>query len=346
LASEFETLTASSVDEVGEEAWDALSAGRPFQSARWYRFGERVMQGCQPIYILLKMDKEPVARGTFWSIREEPLPAPPLMRRLLYPIFKRRPLLICRSPLSNSSGLILPEGPLGESALKAIAEAASKELRRRGGSFLIFDYLEAEQAKWIGWPARFKALVVPGPGTQLKLAWAGFKDYLQSSPKFRIHQHFRRSSQMADELGIRVVRQAGPDDLPTALELIHNVEHRHDSTPNPWAAGLLEHMQMVESTWLAARIKEQLVGCMLLLVDNGVQIAVLPGLTEEVPYAYFMLLYEAIQDAFDRKLNSLQWGSGAYETKRRLGFELEHNNNVIYEANGLLPGLMARLAAS
>jgi len=33
-----------------------------------------------------------------------------------------------------------------------------------------------------------------------------------------------------------------------------------------------------------------------------------------------MLLHEAIQDAFERKLTCLQWGSGVYETKRRLGF--------------------------
>ena len=133
---------------------------------------------------------------------------------------------------------------------------------------------------------------------------------------------------------------------PARLELIHNVERRHASTPNPWAAALLAHMPMVESTWLTAHIGNRLVGCLLLLAENGVQIAALPGLTEDVPFAYFMLLYEAIQVAFDQNLTCLRWGSGAYETKRRLGFELEYNNTVVYQGNGLLPGLIARLAAS
>ena len=148
MTNNFKILTASSVDEVGEDAWDALSAGRPFQSARWYRFGERVMADCNPIYIILSLDNQPVARGTFWLVRAEPLPVSPFLRRLLAPILHRWPLLICRSPLSNSSGLILPEGPLRESALACIAQTAYRELRRLGDSFLLFDYLQAEQTKW------------------------------------------------------------------------------------------------------------------------------------------------------------------------------------------------------
>jgi hypothetical protein len=346
MTDKFEILIASSVDEVGVDAWDALSAGRSFHSARWYRFGERVMAGCQPVYIVLSLDHQPVARGTFWLVRAEPLPVSPVIRSLLAPTFRRWPLLICRSPLSNTSGLILPEASWRENALRVIAETAFKELRRLGGSFLLFDYLDPDQVKWAGWPTRSRPMVIAGPGTRLTLGPGGFKAYLGSNKKFRINQHFRRSSQAAVDLGIQVRRQATFDGSASALELIRNVERRHESTPNPWAAGMLAQMEMVESTWLTASIGNRLVGCMLLMADNGVQIATLPGLTEDVPFAYFMLLYEAIQDAFEKNLTCLHWGSGAYETKRRLGFELEYNNNVVYQGNGPIPGLIARMAAS
>lgn len=321
----FEIQTASSVDEVGVEAWDALSAGQPFQSANWYRFGERVMQDCQATYIILAWQGQPVARATFWLVRNEPLPVSPFLRSLLMPLLRRWPLFICRSPLSNSSGLVLPAAPMREEAIRAIAEAAQVEAKRRHCSYLLFDYLYEEETR-PGWPARFRTMAVPGPGTKLALGAGGFNGYLQSNKKFRIHQHYRRSSQEAADLGIQVRRQTGFDGSPQALELIHNVERRHDATPNPWATGMLEHMGMVKSTWLTASIGERLVGCMLLLMDNGFQIACLPGLTEDVPFAYFMLLYEAIQDAFEKSLICLRWGSGAYEVKRRLGFELEKNN--------------------
>ena len=345
MSDEFETRTASSVDEVGVSAWDALSAGRPFQSARWYRFGERVMADCQPVYIILSLDKQPVARATFWLVRSEPLPISAPLRSLLAPALRRWPLLICRSPLSNSTGLILPEAPWREEALRVIAETALRELRRLRGSFLLFDYLEPDQAKWAGWLKRFKPMEIIWPGTRLVLGPGGFDEYLRSNKKFRIYQHFRRSSQEAADLGILVSRQTIFDSSDRALELIHNVERRHESSPNPWAAQMLAYMPMVEGTWLTARIGDQLVGCMLLLADAGAQIATLPGLTNDVPFAYFMLLYEAIQDAFDKGLTCLHWGTGAYETKRRLGFEQEYNNNVVYQANGLIPGLIARLAA-
>jgi hypothetical protein len=339
----FDIQIASSVNEVGITAWDELSSNSPFQSARWYAYGERVMEGCQPLYIILKQDNQPIARGTFWLVHDEPLPVSPQLRTLFYPILHHWPLLICRSPLSNSPGLVLPEPPLRGVALRLIAETAFRELRRLGGSFLIFDYLENDQTKWMGWPSQFTPLVVTGPGTKMTLQSHSFTDYLKSNNKFRIHQHFRRSSQEAADLGIKVTRHNSCDGIPMALELIHNVERRHNSTPNPWATGLLKHMGMVESTWLTAHIGNRLVGCMLLSMDNGVQIASLPGLTDDVPFAYFMLLYEAIQVAFEEKLTALYWGSGAYETKRRLGFELEYNNNIVFQGRGLIFKLVASL---
>jgi len=343
---DFKTLIASSVDEVGAQAWDALSASRPFQNARWYRFGESVMENCQPCYVILKQGELPIARATFWRIRNEPLSVPPFIRSILAPIFRHWPLFICRSPLSNSSGLILPEGEQQNDALTIIAEAASGELRKSRGSFIIFDYLDADQTECPGWPSGFKQLQVADPGTKLALQGDSFSGYLEASHKFRIHQHYKRSSREAANLGISVSRQDVCNDPASALELIRNVERRHQSAPNPWARQMLEKMTMVEHTWLAAHIGNQLVGCLLLLEDQGVQIALLPGLTEDVPFAYFMLLYEAIQEAFSKKISLLRWGSGAYETKRRLGFELEHNNNAAFQGNGPIPRLIARLAVS
>jgi hypothetical protein len=67
---------------------------------------------------------------------------------------------------------------------------------------------------------------------------------------------------------------------------------------------------------------------MLLLEDNGGQIATAPGLAEDVAYVYFLLLFSSLEVAFEKKVRLLRWGSGAYEAKRRLGFELENNDYV------------------
>ena len=261
------------------EAWDCLSAGGPFQSAAWYRFSKQVMLDCSPIYIILSLDNQPVERGTFWLVRNEPLPVSPFIQRMLTPCLQRWSLLICRSPLANSFSLILPDVPWHENTLRVIAETAFRELRRLRGPFLLFDYLQPNQAKWNGWPAHSRPMVVSGPGTQLALRPSGFDGYLKSNKKFRIHQHFRRSSQEATDLGFQIRRQASFDGSASVLELIHNVERRHESSPNPRAAEMFAHMGMVESTWLTASIGDRLAGCILLQADGDAQIASLPCLT-------------------------------------------------------------------
>jgi hypothetical protein len=55
-------------------------------------------------------------------------------------------------------------------------------------------------------------------------------------------------------------------------------------------------------------------------------------LAKDVPYVYFMLVYESLQMAFERRVRLLRWGSGAYDVKQRLGFSLEDNGSLVFTA--------------
>ena len=55
--------TASSIHEIDPKAWDHLSDGRPFQSYRWYAYGECVMRDCPPVYLLAYNGDELIARA-------------------------------------------------------------------------------------------------------------------------------------------------------------------------------------------------------------------------------------------------------------------------------------------
>lgn len=325
----FQTRIIHSVDEVGAAEWDALSDGRPFQSARWYRFGERVMADCQPIYIILLQSDLAVARGTFWLVRNEPLPVPSPLRAILRLVLHRRPLLICRSPLSNSSGLILPSSALREAALRQIVEQAWGEAQRLRCSFVLFDFIESEIARIQGWPDHFHTMTVANPGTCMRLEWASFEDYLASKDK-KNQRRYKYNIKKAVDLGINVSKHDSVADLEGARQLIQEVEERHRSAHNPWIVGMLANMQMIDSTFLEARLGSQLVGCELLVYDNDAQIPTALGHSESTPYAYFEILYANLQDAFDRGVRLLRWGSGSYDIKRHLGFELEDNNRTIF----------------
>ena len=131
---DFEVQIVHAVAEIGEEAWEHLSRGRPFTSYRWYRFGEKAMAYATPCYVILSHYGEPVARATFWLTPRELIPVRSrLIRWLVGALIRRWPLLICQSPLTSSaatSGLTLPETPLREQALVTLAEVG-RELAER-----------------------------------------------------------------------------------------------------------------------------------------------------------------------------------------------------------------------
>jgi hypothetical protein len=59
------------------------------------------------------------------------------------------------------------------------------------------------------------------------------------------------------------------------------------------------------------------------------------GLEDDVPGGYFLLLYTALQEAFEHKVRLVRFGSGAYDVKRRLGFHLEDTNHAMVTMAGI-----------
>ena len=339
------------VEAIGADAWDALAARQPFQSYQWYAFGERAMAGCLPVYIILSLDGRPAARATFWLVRAEPLPAPPLGQFLLQPLLRRWPLLICRSPLSNASGLILPakypkgEPPLRRAALETIISAAHDEAQKFEASFLIFDFLEQVQSNWDDWPSSFTHFQVPDPGTCMEIRWQSFDEYINQLSKNE-RKHYKRTLKKAERMGLRVTRQTSVSDVETAQALARNVERRYRSAPNPWLRGMFENLGMVNGAWLTAAIGNRLVGSELVLYDGDAQIHTALGLEKDIPYTYLALGYEGIRLAIEKKMRLLRWGSGAYDFKRRLGFELECNNYITFHGLNRISRLVASMTAS
>jgi hypothetical protein len=323
----FDIQVLRSIEQSSPRAWDALSNGRPFTSYTWYRFGEKAMADCQSFYILLTYNDVPCARATFWQIANEPLPIPGYLFPAAAALLRRWPLLICRAPLAYTSGLVLPDSDLREAAQQQLAQTALELLKKQADAFAIFDFLAAPEA--IGWPQPFTAATIADPGTLMPLNWPTFEAWLEAGDK-KDRQHYKRTQREAEKLGLRLTRHLSAQRLDEALPLIRGVEQRHGSPPNPWVRGMLENMTLVKGTYLTVTLGEKLVGCGLLLEDNGAQMTTALGLAEEVPYVYFMLIYESLKIAFERQTRLLRWGSGAYDVKQRLGFQLEDNNTLLY----------------
>jgi hypothetical protein len=326
----FSLKTAFSIHEIDAGLWNQLSERDPFQSHQWYVFGEQVMSDCPPVYLLAYTDGMLIARASLWLVRNEPVPKMlgPL-RRVAVAILRRWPLLICRSPLSYTTGLVLSEDAKRPEILSEFSKAALITASQRGASFVIFDSLS--KANTHDWPRHFSVMSTLEPGMNMENRWASMDEYIASGRK-KDRQHYKRVLREAEKLGLFIDRHALAENIDEALPLIRNVERSHGALPNPWARQMLENMKMVNGSFLTASIDKKLVGCGLVLEDNNSQMNSMLGLAEDIPYVYFMLLYESLKMAFEHKVRLLRWGTGAYDVKRRLGFSFEDNGSLAFSA--------------
>lgn len=312
------------VDESDVSAWERLATGKPFASPRWMRFGETVMSDCESFHVHLYRDGILASRATFWRVRSEPLPLPPLVRTPVAAYLRKRPLIICRAPLANWTGLILPEDPaLRNAARNVLLKTGLRLLEETRGSYLLFDFLDSPNLDWPG----LAVTEVSDPGTRLNIRWKSFEHFLESTDK-RGRQHYKRVQREAEALYLEHSLHASVKNVEEALPLIRDVEKKFRAAPNPWMRSLLEHASMVSGVWQEVRQSGRLVACGLLLEDNGAMVATALGIAHEIQYAYFLLVYGCLHEAITRNVNSLRLGSGAYDVKRRLGFELETNNHT------------------
>jgi hypothetical protein len=342
--NKFKVDIHKSILEISPEIWDQIASGRGFQSHRWYTFGQRVMQDSPPTYLVAWDGDKPIAGAALFRIKNEPLPLPKIAREFMTSILKRRPLLMCRSPLADTSALLLPGEPLRDEILPVLASAAQDEFKKQRCSFLVFDYLLTEQLKYPSWPSGYESITVSEPGTYMPMEWESFEAYLDAGNK-KDRQHYKRTLKETNDNGIVLSRHKTVPDVETALKLIRNVSIWHGSAPNPWTRNLLENFSLMQDgTWLELRKENQLVGCGAVLRDNKFQLTSSLGLEDDVPGGYFLLLYAALQDAFEHQARLVRFGSGAYDVKRRLGLRLENTNHAMISMAGIISRAAKRLA--
>lgn len=335
----------NSINEIEPDVWNRVVAGRGFQSHSWYQFGERAMADSPATYMVAWDKDTPVASAALFKVYNEPLPLPEVARRFMASVFKRRPLLVCRSPLADTSALLLPGAPLRDDALHTLAKAAQDEFKKQRCSFLVFDFLLTEQLRYPTWPTGFEPITVSEPGTYMPIEWESFESYLESGNKHD-RLHYKRSLQEAEKNGLVLTKHKTISDIEKSLRLIRNVSIWQGSAPNPWIQGLLENFSAIDGTWLEIHKDDKLVGCGAVVRDNKFQLATALGLEDDVPGGYFLLLYSALQEAFEHKVRLVRFGGGAYDVKRRLGFHLEDTNHAMVTMAGIMERAAKHLETS
>lgn len=70
------------------------------------------------------------------------------------------------------------------------------------------------------------------------------------------------------------------------------------------------------------------------------------GRDYNVQYAYFLLFCSGIRYAIERGVQVVWGGSCTYDSKQRMGFQLEDNNHIVSAGNGPLLQRLGRWLAT
>jgi len=190
----------------------------------------------------------------------------------------------------------------------------------------------------------------PTPRTRLLITWPDFESYLKHLSR-SARRDYRRHCKHAADLGIAVkhapiVQPLDKVTIDKALMLIQNVYRQHNSPLHPWARAMLENAHLVDAIWLEAWEEERMVGCDLLLGEkNDTWMMTLLGLDYRVQYVYFQLMYLPIKCAIEANGRVLWGGTGTYEMKERLGFQVLPRHYVSFSAATPLLQRLAKVTA-
>jgi hypothetical protein len=250
----FDALIVQRVADIDPKLWELSGQEHPFSSHQWYAFCEKVMPDCSPVHILLFRDGITFARGSFWLMRKDVLPIDSLLgRRAAAWMMKHKPLMVCRSPIANMSGISLPVIGRRE-ALFALTQTAYQYAEKAGVSFVLYDYLSQQEVKPEVLPDGYGCMEIDGPGTALDIHWDSFEEFLSSLSK-QAWKDYRRHSNQASKLGIRISIHSSVTDPGEAVDLIRRVEKHHGTMPNPWTEAILDQMKWSEASgWKPGRM--------------------------------------------------------------------------------------------
>lgn len=311
------------LEDVDGLQWANLTTGRPFSSQRWFRIANAA-NGDKTLYFLLYSEGRLVGQAMAnLSANLGVALSSTRIQHIVGSALRRFPLLICQTHLANLNGLILPPGD-ELNALNALSEAFSETAAAYSASFIVLGWLSETDRRLIE-PLSHYEMVTMDAGTTLSIQWSSFDEYLQNLSK-SMRKDINRHNNRARDLKITIERAYHfTQHTDRLVELITKVEHHHHSTNSiPSIARFLETIEREVpdgSVMLLARVDGVLVGCGLLLFDQGMMGLALLGMDYSYKYVYFQLFYEAIRFAIERNIKSIRGGTGAYEFKRRLGFE-------------------------
>jgi hypothetical protein len=351
-----EFKTFEGIHTVEPDIWNRVTDQHPYAGWLWCDYGEQVQK--RKGHYLIALDGDQAVGGAiFWVLREESIPTRnPAVRWFLNTYLWRRPLVVSRTAIfTDHKGFFLPPDPNQRaSVLGAIQRLGMDLVHQNKGSFLVADYLfenEVDQ-EWGSQIFRFKDFM--NIGTHMKVKWDTFDAYMLAlkEQNKKAHKNVRHNSRYAQEEGITLRFQHEKPPVDDILRLV-GIKMKHYKVPfdGEWTRRVIDiisNLPELNSIWVLAYLKDNIVGCECLLHDDKEHICkpILYGRDYNAEYVYFYMCYEDIRYAIENLgVKTIIYDTEAYDFKHRIGFEPDARNNmVVYPHSWLERSLISLLA--
>ena len=348
------TEVIEGITNVDASIWDKLTLGFPFTSTVWCKYSELYEQ--EPTHYALVYDDERAVGGAIFQIsHHENLPTTyKFVYQAVNQYLKRRPLIVCRSPLETFyGGIFLPEDKqLRQQVLDKLQEVAHQLAKKYHASFILVDYLDEEILNG-DWPDFVKLYDFAYASNVLHVQWQTYDEYLQyirSTSKKRL-KNIRYSTRQAEEMGIRLEFSAQIVSKEDYLRLrAANFEIYDLAYASKEAEKFLDCVESglpdKNKIWVTAYHNNKIVACELLIFDdiNHICKPIFYGRDYSVEQVYFYLAYQDIRYAIEElKAEVINYGTHANEFKRRLGFEPASLNHLVFYPNSLISKLLVKI---
>ena len=332
-----------SLDGVETGQWDALTPQDPMASHGWLRvFEDEVDDRVETSYLLVRRDQQLVAGlPCYLCHRKTGLMDPD---QLMFGRFRQLPESLRLSfvptmlvgPLRSYGPKILLSRALNpadsELAAKRLLEAAD-DLARSAGLSVQVPKISARHAETLQVLAMQKYhLTHDFPIAFLDIEWSDFDGYLNQiksfSPKMRRNikeemNRFRRS-------GVQIRELRNPADHQAALlQIAHDHYWRLNESALPYSGDYLVNLKRrlgSEVVIYGALLDERLIGFVLMLVRGATGYLPMTGIDRrwtgnEATY-FNLCYYRPIQDAIDKGLTRIYYGTTLHHPKVRRGCQL------------------------
>lgn len=316
-----------SINDIPAHLWDEASQEFPFTQSRLLRFLEYIMREYEPRYILIWKNEKLIA-GAVCHLQRHINNSGSLKRGWASQIVslscRRFPPLICSTSIYCFPGLFIApsiDRNIGYSIIKrAIRITAQKELSLFWG----INGLDLYLADRVPFASDMIQMSLPDE-CLLNIEWDTVSDYEASLPRKK-RAEIRRLRNRSVESGVTLrIGELKIEHEQRVETLVRNVAEKHGNRYKykpRLVQNALKILQPGDYSFLQAYLNNEMIGCLLLLRNNGIMLLKWIGLDyekSEPTFAYHYMMTQTVHHAIELKMRHVMLGLTSYTLKKKMG---------------------------